>query len=478
MISSKTSALLSDGSASNVGRSAVLQATSALIVVLFVLALLPPVYFNIGSTRLSLSRILLLSLIVPLLIRLISGQAGRLMMTDYLIFFYCSWIALTYTYHYGTARIALSGITIIEQLGAYLVGRTLIRSATDYKIFVRTFFVALLVLFPFALFELFTGRNLWAMLFDPIFSIHQKPRSAYGRMGLERVMSGFEHPILYGLFCSLGMANFFYVYQPKIFKAAAMTIFTVTMTFMSLSSAPLMAVASQALMIIWDKATKGRWVLLACLVVLAYVTVDTLSNRTPVTILISTLTFNPGTAWTRIAIWDYGSAAVLANPIMGIGLEDWPRAAWVTSSVDNFWLLISMRHGLPAIMLLLGGLVFHLAAILGVKNLSPELTRYRTGYVLALLCVYFTLCTVHIWGGMSSFVFFYIGAGLWFVNAAGQGSEAAPGHADSHQDIAQPHKAAALARRRIEPALGTTNRATGLPSSRFPIAHKREQSED
>jgi hypothetical protein len=170
---------------------------------------------------------------------------------------------------------------------------------------------------------------------------------------------------------------------------------------------------------------------------------------------------------------------VLANPIMGIGLEDWPRPFWVTSSVDNFWLLISMRHGIPAIGLLLGGLAFHLAAILRAKNLSPRLARYRTGYVLALLCLYFTLCTVHIWGGMSSFVFFYIGAGLWFVDAAGQGAETVvPNPVTAHQDIAQFSRAVAVATRSNGPEAIKPNRSASLPKSRFPIAHKREPHKD
>lgn len=477
MISSETNRLLPDGRALILGEAATPQATSSLIVTLFIAALLPPVYFSIGATNLSFSRVFLLLVIVPLLVRLLSGQAGRLMATDCLMMLYCGWIAITYTYHYGTGRIALSGITIVEQMSGYLVGRVLIRNVTDYTIFIRAFFIALLVLFPFALFELFTGRNLWAALFDPVFSVHQKPRSAYGRMGLERVMSGFEHPILFGLFCSLGVVNFFYIYQPRLGKAVAMMLLSAGMTFMSLSSAPLMAVASQALLITWDKATRGRWVLLAVLVVLAYVMVDALSNRTPVTILISTLTFNPNTAWTRVAIWDYGSAAVLANPIMGIGLEDWPRAEWVTRSVDNFWLLIGMRHGLPAIMLLLGALAFHLAAIVRVNNLSPTLKRYRTGYVLALLCIYFTLCTVHIWGGMSSFVFFYIGAGVWFVGAAGKGSEAGVGVANSNMGAAHPSRSNTAANGKTGLVSSRQNRSGSLPPSRFPIAHRRSKAE-
>lgn len=469
MISTKSTGLLHDGP--TLAQAAAPPATSPWVLVLFIAFLLPPVYFNMGGNNLSLSRVFLLFAFVPLLIRLLSGQAGRIMAVDYLMMFYCGWIVLTYTFHYGTARIALSGITVVEQLGGYLVGRVLIRNTTDYTTFIRTFFLALLILFPFALFELLTGNNIWAALFDPFFSTHPAPASAT-RMGMERVMSGFEHPILFGLFCSLGIANFFYIYQPNIFKAVAMMLFTTTMTFMSLSSAPLMAVASQALMITWDKATRGRWLLLAALTIVVYVTIDSLSNRTPMTILISTLTFNPVSAWARVAIWDYGSATVLAHPIMGIGLEDWPRPFWLTSSVDNFWLLTSMRHGIPALFFLLGALAFHLAAILRSKHLSLTLTRYRTGYVLALLCLYFTLCTVHIWGGTSSFVFFYIGAGLWLANVTCEIDHTSIGPPTAHAGVP------VIAARSPELASASRNRQSALPRSRFPNVHKRGNRAD
>lgn len=481
MISRKTAGLGLDGSTLSPGLTAP-QATSVGIVVLFIAALLPPIQFDIGSTSLSLSRVFLLFAIGPLLIRLLSGQAGRLIATDYLMMAYCAWIAITYTYHYGATRIALSGITIIEQLGAYLVGRVLIRNVTDYQLFIRALLTALLVLFPFALFELFTGRNLWAALFDPIFSVHRKPSSAYGRMGMERVMSGFEHPILFGMFCSLGVANFFYVYQPKLLRALAMMLFAAGMTFMSLSAGPLMAVASQAMMITWDKVTRGRWVLLVVLMTLAYITVDALSNRTPVTILISTLTFNPLSAWVRVSIWDYGLAAVLASPVMGIGLEDWSRPPWLTNSVDNFWLLTTMRHGIPVIVLLFAALACHLTAILRAKPLSPELVRVRTGYVLALLCLYFTLCTVHIWGTVNSFVFFYIGAGLWLAGAAGSPAAtepvAAPGPAAPQPRGTPSALIVAAATRAASPVPGHAGRPAALPQSRFPHTRSRGDSPD
>jgi hypothetical protein len=475
MISKNTTMLIARNEMPSSVREKVSQATSAWIVIVFIGVLLPPVYFDMGGSRLSFSRVFLLIAIIPLLMRMLSGRAGPLLMTDYLMMMYSAWIVITYTYHYGADRIGLSGITIAEQFGAYLVGRTLIRNKTDYMIFIRSFFVALLILFPFAVFELFTGINIWTALLDPIMSVHTKGSSAYGRIGLERVMSGFEHPILFGIFCSLGMANFFYVFRPHLFKALAMMALTAGMTFMSLSSAPLMAIASQLLMIFWDVFTKGRWLLLVVLVAFAYMAIDIMSNRTPIEIILSTLTFNANSAWTRISIWDYGYAAVVANPIMGIGLEDWPRPDWLTASVDNFWLLISMRHGVPALVLLLGVLASHLFVILRVMYLPPTLKRYRTGYVLALLCLYFSLCTVHIWGGVSSFVFFYIGAGLWFVDSAGQESgvlvEPIASNLYNTHGVQQ-------ATRRTFSGPSKPNEVSGLPQSRFPNSQKRRGREN
>src|SRR3954466_10503300 len=53
------------------------------------------------------------------------------------------------------------------------------------------------------------------------------------------------------------------------------------------------------------------------------------------------------------AIWEYGSASVLNNPLFGVGFGDWARASWMTSSADMFWLVNAMRHGLPAGLLIM-----------------------------------------------------------------------------------------------------------------------------
>ena len=103
--------------------------------------------------------------------------------------------------------------------------------------------IALLVLMPVLLIEVNSGKLVIPDLLRPIFDTPDRSRSAYGRLGFERVYGVFDHPILWGLFCSLTLANFVTMARgnmAKITFGVALSIFT---TMLSLSSAPLMACA-------------------------------------------------------------------------------------------------------------------------------------------------------------------------------------------------------------------------------------------
>ena len=114
------------------------------------------------------------------------------------------------------------------------------------------------------------------------------------RMGLFRAQAVFEHPILWGVFCSLAIANAFYICREKFVRSVVLTGFATGMTFTSLSSGPLLAAAIQLGIIGWGWITRNAWWVLIGLVVLGYVVIDLLSNRSPVQVLITYLTFNSG----------------------------------------------------------------------------------------------------------------------------------------------------------------------------------------
>ncbi|MCU0826574.1 MAG: O-antigen ligase family protein [Tabrizicola sp.] len=388
-------------------------ATAPIILVLFLLSLIMPSYFFLGGMRLTPTRLLLLATFIPLLIRLLTGAAGRIRASDVFLMLFSIWMVLTLVYHHGMERFPYAMISVVELLGGYLIGRVLVRNATDFTLLFRCAFWVLVVLFPFVIVELLTDRNILQEISRLAFPTYVKADSSYGRIGLNRVMAGFEHPILYGLFCAAVFGPILAVLNRGLLSWILLVLFLGFMTFASLSSAPLLALAIQLGLMAWGWMTGGRWWVLVALGTLMYVTVDLLSNRTPVTILINYITFDPGTAWTRILIWEYGSAEVWRHPFVGIGMNDWIRPSWLTSSVDNFWLVVGMRHGAVGAVLVMAALGASLWAVMRAKGLEGQLAQLRRNYVLALVATYVVLCTVHIWGDSSSMILLLIGAGVW-----------------------------------------------------------------
>jgi hypothetical protein len=329
---------------------------------------------------------------------------------------------------HGQDRIPFVGITIVEIFGSYLLGRLLIRNATDYRLLFRNFLLALAILAPFVLVEMMTSRMMISEILGRVTATHPKVQAGYAdmRMGFFRAQAVFEHTILWGLFCSLGIGNVFYIYREKFARSVVLTGFVTGMTFTSLSSGPLLTAAVQLGTISWGWITRNAWWVLIGFAVLGYVAIDLLSNRSPVQVLITYLTFNSASAYWRLLIWDFGSAEVLRHPIFGLGLNDWSRPDWMfTASVDNFWLLTAMRYGLPAFLFLAAGIVTNVVQIVRA-DLSDRLADYRRGHVIALVGLAITLCTVHAWGATFVFVMFYIGAGSWlFTGTAAEASERA-----------------------------------------------------
>jgi hypothetical protein len=390
---------------------------NAFVIALFLVAVISPIRIRLGDLMLSADRIFLLVAFVPLLIGLLSRRAGSIRAIDACMALYSLWIGLAIFMVHGAARIPFIGITIVEMLGGYLVGRVLVRGQADYRAVFRYFIILLVFLLPFVVVEQFTRRALLNEILGAAFETI--PYVDYGtRLGLNRIQATFEHPILYGMFCSIGIANLFYLNRDNIAKALSLSGFSLFMTFAALSSAPLLSGILQVGMIIWDKLTKGNWKLLAALSVAAYVTVDLLSNRSPVAVFIHYLTFNAQTGYWRLLIWEYGIQNVWANPVFGLGLNDWVRPSWMhTPSVDNFWLLTAMRYGIPAIVFLMLGIALSLWAILRRQDLSAEDAQVRNAYVVSAVGLFFTLCTVFVWGSTAVFVMFYIGAGVWLAEA-------------------------------------------------------------
>jgi len=427
------------------------------LIVLFVVLFALPIEPILGGLTLSGTRLYAMLVIVPFFFAVFSGAVGRVTVTDGLMLAFALWMFMTFLVHHGVERFPYAAITFAELMGGYLAGRFLVRSATGYQFFFQAFFVMLLVLLPFAALEMATGRAVLSDLLAQI--VRVTPRSTELRDGYFRAGVSYPHPIHWGVISALLLAQAWILWADQTLGRWIRVGVAVACTLTAMSSAPLLGLAIQIAIILWGRLTGNRWWLLTILFSTTYVALDILSNRGPVILMIEMLTLNPRTAWWRVYIWNFGSVSVMNHPWIGIGLNDWVRPEWLGATVDNFWLLIAMRHGLPAIVFLALALVLQMWQIIRMRDLSTADTRVRVAYVIGLLALSFMLSTVHAWGAPSVLVMFYFGIGAYLYTGGAV--------REGDQQISSP-----------DSGLGNTAATprADLPYSRFPHHPNRRAS--
>lgn len=386
------------------------------VIVFFLGILVPPeLSIYVGELRISAYRWVLLAAFIPCLISLFGGRCGAIRWSDWAMVFYVSWAFLGITFHHGlSTALQSSGIYIVEGLGAYALARRYIRDEASFSAFVHLFVVIVIALALFTIPESITGHH---------FLRWTATKDMERRMGLARAYGPFDHPILYGVFCASTFALGWYAaaidYRWSL-KSAAIGGMIIISTIMSVSSGALAAIVAQASLIIWDRASRGlrgRWLWLIGIILAGYLLVAATASRAPITVLIWYLTLDRNTAYGRTLIWQYGSAVVTRHPVFGIGFNDWARPAWMRSaSVDNFWLLVAMRYGIPAV-LFLGSAVMFLAVKISRRKMSGRMLRLRMGWLTAILGICIAAVTVDLWNSVFVVFCFTLGSGAWLLNA-------------------------------------------------------------
>ncbi|WP_299359633.1 hypothetical protein [uncultured Paracoccus sp.] len=364
----------------------------------------------------------LLVMLLPCLGRWVSGRAGLVRGADIAVLLFCLWYGVSFAATEGlSAAVEPAGINMIEVAGAYFLARCYIRNHDDFCRMIHSLFMIMLVLLPFAVVESFTGRNIIAEFFGQFLNADAAVTGGGTRWGLRRANSVFDHPIMFGVAAAtlLPLAHLVLGGNSSALRRWVRDSVIVCLTFLSLSSAPIGLTALLITLIAWDTLLRSfpfRWHVVAVAFASAYFAVDILSNQTPVEFYIHRFTFEGQTGWYRLLIWDYGTASVAANPLFGIGLDEWARPAWmVSSSIDSFWLVQFVRTGVPGGVLMLA--IFGLAALASVR-VTPATEGVRmcqTAYLLSLFGLFFTGATVHFWGAGLVLFLFIVGSGMWIA---------------------------------------------------------------
>ena len=390
-------------------------------VVLFLTALLVPWAIFIGELRLSIYRFVLLVMIVPCLVMWMTGKAGRIKTVDIMLLLFSFWSTLSLIVIHGlNLVIQTAGIGFVETVGPYMLARCYIRDADDFYNVIRLLFRIVLFLLPFAIVELVTGYDIWRALFSAIWPVKIEAQMP-GRSGLARVQMGFDHPILFGMFVASILAPVHLVlgYQKNFFQRCFKTGIVALTAFMSLSAGAVSSMTVQGLLLSWNglsRAIKFRWQILIGLLALMYLAIDLFAKRSPLNIFVSYVLFDEGSYWYRLFIWDYGTASIMNHPFFGIGLNPWERPAWMTKSVDNFWLLLAMRYGLPAPILLLLTMLSIVVGLAFKKGLDNKVAEYRTALIIGMMGFFVIGWTVDFWDTAYVHLLFLMGSGVWMLD--------------------------------------------------------------
>jgi hypothetical protein len=392
-------------------------------VVLYLLCVVLPIGFKVGPLAMTSLRLLLLVMILPLLARLLMGKYGRLFLTDYLFMAHVGWIAVALQMNNPDRMVEQVGSLGIEFLGGYLMGRAYIRDTKSFAALCRWMVFLVCCTLPFAIYESQTGKPIILELIrslpgiDTVAKVRPDPR-----WGLERAQVVFAHAIHFGLFCSVAFSLAFVALRgitgtTQRWIASCMIGLS---GFLALSSGAILAFVLQIALITWAAVfdrIKWRWWLLLGLFAVAYVVVDLLSNRTPMRVFMTYATFSAHNAYWRSIIFEWGLKNVWANPLFGVGLNDWVRPTFMSSgSMDNFWLVIAVQFGIPGFLLLAVGFTLPVIYIMRREfTVDTVLTQFRRAWVFTILGLSFTLSTVHIWTNIYSFIFLVFGAGMWLI---------------------------------------------------------------
>jgi hypothetical protein len=390
--------------------------------VIFIVSLVVPWIIPLGPLSMSPYRFVLLALLVPCLVMWARGRAGPIRAADVAVLLYCVWSAISMAVIHGaSASVQPSGIFFIETMGAYLLARCYIRTTADFESMVVLVTRIIILLLPFAAYEWVTGKKPLLSTFGAVFPTVDVTLMQ-PRLGFWRVQGPFAHSIMFGLFCGSMFVLAFFVPAAgyTTVRRRLETGLVAATAIMSMSSAPIAGVAVQLALIGWNwllRQYNSRWKMLWGLVFAMYLVIEIGSNQPPIQFYISYFTFDKGTGWFRLYIWEYGSASVRNNPLFGIGLGDWVRPKWMApDSVDNFWLLTAMRYGIPALAFILGAYLWLLFSIAFKKFQGEKLQNYKIAYMICMTTYFIVGTTAHLWAAPYVWFMFLLGSGAWFLN--------------------------------------------------------------
>jgi hypothetical protein len=394
------------------------------LAILFIISIFIPFefYYLAGGLRLEAYRVVLALVLIYSLFN-IKDILEKADLIDILIIAFVVLATTSFIYNHGLQQgIESAGIFAIEVLGGFYLARGVITTPKRFFQVNMAFILILTVIVTFSIYESFFKHRIlheWATRLtghnslDPSLYTHY-----YVRFGILRATNVFSHPILYGtlsaIFFPFILLLMFFKFRIRYLAGVLALLISMVLT---ISSAPLLSVIFQSMTALLSRywvGAKRFWSAALFFGLSGAMLINAISNRGFFAILISHLTFNPVTGYYRMFQWKYAMDDVLDNPLLGIGVSNWSRPDWLNYSIDSFWLLITMQHGIPAGFLLLFCCLYAVFHALNNLHLQHSLYRWMAkAWVLSFLSLILIGFTVDYFGKLQPMFFFMLGAIAW-----------------------------------------------------------------
>lgn len=381
--------------------------------VLLLVLLIPRHFaFEVATILFTPLRIFLICVFPFALNRYLSVTRGKPTAFDLLYFAFVLWTTFAIILNRGMgAGLIRAGQFFLEFGVVYLVARGDITDKHRAIFFVKVLFFVVCVLTVFAFIEsaLYRGPMINKYL-NIAFGYPERfedIRIGAFRLGLFRARTIFGHSIIMGLF--IGAAFTLIVLTARSMpERIGRSAVVLAGTFFSLSSGPWVAVLIQVLFLTiayFSKLTKFSFNKILIIACIAGLGLELFTGRGLLG-SVELVTMNPHNFYYRKLIWNNGIDDVMRHPWFGFREEMWTRPGWMQESIDNFWLLQSMRGGIPSTLYLLTTMVV-MARIMvkGIydRDLDPDVAALRRGCLYMLVAFFLAGATVHLFDRVQPF---------------------------------------------------------------------------
>jgi hypothetical protein len=382
-------------------RAAAIPRASPLPAWLALIGLVLPVEVQlfIAGAKFTSGRICVSLLLIPAVFKLcLAGR--RLLVSDSFAFVTAAWMVGANVSTDGLSSLSSTGAEALEFLGGYVVARGLFFGFGVLRTFVRVLTVLSILCILFGMADSISGRYVVHNAFAAI--LHTSPPGGSFRGNMIRAMSTFDHPILFGVFCSLIAAIMLYSKEPRRFLYVG---FCVLGCYLSQSSAALTSITIIILAYTYDQVTREypwRWTAVWAVVVSLVVGLCLTANH-PLDWAINHLTLDPSSGWYRKLIWDAALDKIPQSPLTGFAFNKYGDEV-LDNTIDCVWLVYALRFGVPTITFLF---LTNLTALLPVgqsfRSRSEDenyMVQMRTAFSMVLVMFMFIGLTVHFWNYM------------------------------------------------------------------------------